>query len=161
MHRNVAKLGRLPVLQYEESPVDLAHRQLSASNVWKKGCSRSRSRSKGSKTKLGLLTSSSRHQELNLLLGGEGPHLEDGLAQLHVRLVHLLRRPHLDAQVLPDQGEEGGGEVDLALVVQRHVHPNQLLVGQAIRAFGSEAQRGIHILEHVIHFGIVDPSPVL
>ena len=49
-------------------------------------------------------------------------------------LIHLLCRPHLDVQVLSDEREEGCCEVDLALVVQRHVHPDQLLVGQAVRA---------------------------
>ncbi len=36
----------------------------------------------------------------------------------------------LDAEVLPDEGEEGGGEVDPPLPVQGHVHPDKLLVGQ-------------------------------
>ena len=44
---------------------------------------------------------------------------------LHVRAVE-----YLDIEVLPDEREEGGGEVDLALPVQWHVHPNQLFVGQ-------------------------------
>ena len=36
----------------------------------------------------------------------------------------------LDAEVLPDEGEEGGGEVNPPLPVQGHVHPDKLLVGQ-------------------------------
>jgi hypothetical protein len=37
---------------------------------------------------------------------------------------------HLDAEVLPDEGEEGGGEVNPPLPVQGHVHPDKLLVGK-------------------------------
>ena len=37
---------------------------------------------------------------------------------------------YLDAEVLPDEGEEGGGEVDPPLPVQGHVHADELLVGQ-------------------------------
>ena len=43
-------------------------------------------------------------------------------------MLHAVK--YLDIEVLPDKREEGGGEVDLALPVQRHVHPDQLLVGQ-------------------------------
>ena len=38
---------------------------------------------------------------------------------------------YLDVEVLPDEGEECGGEVHLSLPVQRHVHPDQLLVRQS------------------------------
>ena len=45
-------------------------------------------------------------------------------------LVHLLRGPHLDREVLADEREEGRGEVHLPLLVHRHVHADQLLVGE-------------------------------
>ena len=61
---------------------------------------------------------------------------------------------------VPDESKERGREVNLSLVVQRHVHPDQLLVGQAIRALGSEPHRRIHVLEHVVHLRIVDPASV-
>ncbi len=41
-----------------------------------------------------------------------------------------LAKTDLDAEVLPDEGEEGGGEVNPPLPVQWHVHPDKLLVGQ-------------------------------
>jgi hypothetical protein len=56
---------------------------------------------------LGLLTFSGRHQKVNLLLPLIRPHLNDGLSQLQVCLVHLFCGPHLDAQVLPGEGKEG------------------------------------------------------
>ena len=74
-------------------------------------------------------------------------------------LVHLLRRPHLDAQVLPDEREQGGGEVDHALVVDRLIHSDQLLESESVRALGPEAQRRIHVLQHVVHLRVVDPAP--
>ena len=46
-----------------------------------------------------------------------------------IRLVHLLHTPHEDLQVDPDQGEQGGLEVNLPLLIHRHIHPNQSLVG--------------------------------
>ena len=47
-------------------------------------------------------------------------------------LVHLLRGPHLDREVLTDESEEGRGEVHLPLLVHRHVHADQLLVGEPV-----------------------------
>ncbi len=42
---------------------------------------------------------------------------------------HRRGKVDLDAEVLPDEGEESGGEVDPPFPVQGHVHPDQLLVG--------------------------------
>ena len=53
----------------------------------------------------------------------EEEHLHDGSSELEVRLVHLCTLPHVDLQVIPDQGEQGGGEGHPALLVYWHVHP--------------------------------------
>ena len=58
-----------------------------------------------------------------------------------VEVLHAVK--YLDIEVLPDKRKEGGGEVDLALPVQRHVHPDQLLVGQPGRKkniFGAQRE---------------------
>ena len=129
-----SELCLFPVLQDEKTAVDLAHSEFAPPDARRAG-----------------------YQEVDLVPSGERPQLHDGLPQLHVRLVHLLRRPHLDAQVLPDQSEEGGGEVDLPLGVHRHVHPDQLLVRQPVRALAAEAEGRVHVLQHVVHLGVVDP----
>ena len=46
-----------------------------------------------------------------------------------------------------------------ALVVNRLIHPDQLFERQPIRTFGTESQRRIHILEHVVHLCVVNPAP--
>ncbi len=105
-----------------------------------------------------MLTSRRRNQELDLLLGRERPHLDHGLPELDVGLVHFLGRPHLDAQVLPDQGEQRRREVDLALLVERHVHPDQLLVRQPVGTLRPEPQGRVHVLQHVVHLGVMNSS---
>ncbi len=75
-------------------------------------------------------------------------------------LIHFFCGPHLDAQIFSDQREEGGGEVDHALVVDRLVHPDQLLESQTVGTLRAEAQRRIHVLQHVVHLSVVDPAPV-
>jgi hypothetical protein len=75
------------------------------------------------------LTFSWWHEQINLFLALVGPNFDDGLPQLKVSLVHFFGRTHLNAQVLPDQGKEGSGKVDHALVVDWLVHSNQLLEG--------------------------------
>ena len=60
-------------------------------------------------------------------------------------------------EVLSDEGEERGGEVDHSLVVDGLVHADELLEGEAVGAFGAEAQRRVHVLQHVVHLGVVDP----
>jgi len=49
---------------------------------------------------------------------------------LYINKRNAMYRQYLDAEVLPDEGEEGGGEVDPPLPVQGHVHADELLVGQ-------------------------------
>ena len=63
----------------------------------------------------------------------------------------------VDDNHFSDQGKEGGGEVDLPLGVHRHVHPDQLLVRQPVRALTAEAEGRVHVLQHVVHLGVVDP----
>ena len=75
------------------------------------------------------------------------PRLLDCSSKLLVGLVHLLHAPHEDLQVDPDQGEEGGLEVDLPLLVHRHVHPHQPLVRQQIRAFTAKTQRRVNLVK--------------
>ena len=70
-----------------------------------------------------------------------------------------LTWPHFDAQIFPNQSEQSGGEVDLAVSVERHVHADQLLVGQSVGAFVAEAERRIHIFQHVEHFRVMNLSP--
>ena len=106
-----------------------------------------------------LPTFSWRDKKVNLFLSLVGPDLDDGGPELEVGLVHLLGGAHLDAEVLPDQREEGRREVDHALVVNRLVHPDQLLEGQPVRTLGPEAQGRVHVLQHVVHLRVVDPTP--
>ena len=73
------------------------------------------------------------------------PGLLDGGPQLLVGLVHLLHAPHEDLQVDPYEGEQGGLEVDFALLVHRHVHPHQPLVRQQIWAFAAKTQRRVNL----------------
>ena len=73
------------------------------------------------------------------------PGLLDGGPQLLVGLVHLLHAPHEDLQVDPYEGEQGGLEVDFALLVHRHVHPHQPLVRQQVRAFAAKTQGRVNL----------------
>lgn len=63
---------------------------------------------------------------------------------------------HLYAEIFPDKREQGRGKVDLPVHVDGHVHSYQFLVGQPIRTLVAEAQRRIHVLQHVVHLGVVD-----
>ena len=87
------------------------------------------------------------------------PGLLDGGPQLLVGLVHLLHAPHEDLQVDPDEGEERGLEVDLPLLIHRHVHPDQALVGQQVRALAAEAQGRVYLSEEWQEVGVVDQAP--
>ena len=84
------------------------------------------------------------------------PGLLDCRTKLLVRLVHLLHAPHEDLQVDPDEGEEGGLEVDLPLLVHRHVHPHQALVGQQVGALTPEPQGRIDLAEQGQQVRVVD-----
>ena len=45
-----------------------------------------------------------------------------------------------------------------SLVIQRHIHANELLVGQPVGALGPEAQRRVHVLQHVVHLRVENPA---
>ena len=42
-------------------------------------------------------------------------------------LIHFFSSSHLDAQILPDEGEQGGGEVNHSLIIYGLIHPDQFL----------------------------------
>ena len=131
--------GELPVLEDEHAAVDLADGELAGP---------------------GLL--GRRHEEVDHGRGAAArhrPRLLDGGAQLLVRLVHLLHAPHEDLQVDPDEGEERGLEVDLPLLIHRHVHPDQPLVSQQIRAFGPKTQGRIDLSQQRQEVSIVNQAP--
>ena len=69
------------------------------------------------------------------------------------------KKPDKNVEVDPDEGEEGAGEVDLPLDVDRHVHPHQPLVGQQVRALAAEPQRRVDLLQESEHVHVVDFTP--
>ena len=85
--------------------------------------------------------------------------LHDGGPQLQVSLVHLGALSHVDLQIVPDQSEESCGEGNPAFLVDRHVHPDQSLVGHLVRTLLPESQRRINILQHLQGFCIVNLPP--
>ena len=109
--------------------------------------------------KMGMGTFSRGNEQVDLLLALVRPHLDDGRPELEVGLVHLLRRPHLDVEVLPDEREERSREVHHALVVDRLVHADELLEGEAVGALGAESQRRVHVFQHVVHLGVINSPP--
>ena len=86
----------------------------------------------------------------------EGPDAPDGRAQLLVGLVHLVHGADEDAEVDADEGEERRGEVNLALLVDGHVHADETLVGEEVGALVAEAERGVDLLEQGEHVRVVD-----
>lgn len=84
---------------------------------------------------------------------------------LHVTLMFLLlicvnsdelTASHLYTEVFTYQSEQRGGKVNLAVTVHGHIHPDELLVRQAVRALVAKPQRRIHIFQHVIHLRVMD-----
>ena len=82
--------------------------------------------------------------------------LHDGRPQLQVRLVHLRALPHVDLEVVSDEGEERGCERDPALLVDGHVHPDQSLVRHLVWTLLAKAQRRVNILQHLESLCVVD-----
>ena len=75
-------------------------------------------------------------------------------------MIHQLNTwPHFDAEILSNQCEEGGGELNFTVRIDRHVHSYEFLIGQSIGAFVAEPQRRIHVFQHVVHFRVVDFTP--
>ena len=97
------------------------------------------------------------YQEVNLPIPfDERPDPPDGRPQLLVGLVHLVHGADEDAEVDADEGEEGRSEVDLALLVDGHVHADETLVGEEVGALVAEAERGVDLLEQGEHVRVVD-----
>lgn len=69
---------------------------------------------------------------------------------------NIFTASHFDAKIFPDQSKESGREVDFAVLVDRHIHSDEFLISQPIRAFIAEAQGRIHVLEHVVHLAVMD-----
>jgi len=66
---------------------------------------------------------------------------------------------YLDAEVLPDEGEEGGGEVDPPLPVQGHVHADEPLVGHLVGALLPEPEGRVDVLQQLHGLRVVDGAP--
>ena len=125
--KSLPKPGEFPVLQYQHPAIDLPYSQLAGASLLRR-----------------------RHQQVHhgrSSSSGDRPGLLYGRPELLVSLVHLLHAPHEDLQVDPDQGEERGLEVDLPLLVHRHVHPHQPFVRQQIRAFTAKTQRRVNLVK--------------
>lgn len=102
------------------------------------------------------------------------PYLSDGDAKLLIGLVHFvscfvrkisidkarftnqvhLTRSHFDAEILADESEQRRSEVHLAISVHGHVHSNKFFVRQTVRALVAEAERRVHVLQHVEHLRV-------
>lgn len=67
-----------------------------------------------------------------------------------------LTASHFYAEILANEGEQRCSEVHLAVTVHRHIHPDELLVGEPVRTLVTKPQRWVHILQHVVHLRIVD-----
>ena len=67
--------------------------------------------------------------------------------------------PDENVKVDSDECEERAREVDLSLHVDRHVHADQPLVGQQVRALAAKAQRGVDLLQEREHVHVVDFAP--
>ena len=74
-------------------------------------------------------------------------------------LVHFRALPHVDLEIVSDEGEERGGEGHPALLVYGHVHPDEALVGHLVRTLLPEPQRGINVLQQLQRLGVVNSAP--
>ena len=70
-----------------------------------------------------------------------------------------MKLPDEYVEVDPDQREEGAREVNLTLHVDRHVHPDQSLVGEKVRTLAAEPQRRVDLLQQSEHVHVVDLAP--
>ena len=89
----------------------------------------------------------------------EEEHLHDGSSELEVRLVHLCTLPHINLQVIPDQGEQGGGEGHPSFFVDWHVHPDQPLVCHLVRTLFPKPKWRVDVLEYFQSLCVVDFTP--
>lgn len=67
-----------------------------------------------------------------------------------------LTASHFYAEILTNEGEQRCSKVHFAVAVHRHIHPDELLVREPIRALVAKPQRWIHILQHVVHLRVVN-----
>ena len=137
--KSLPKPGEFPVLQYQHPAIDLPYSQLAGARLLRR-----------------------RHQQVHhgrSSSSRDRPGLLYGRPQLLVSLVHLLHAPHEDLQVDPDQGEQRRLEVDLPLLIHRHVHPDQPLVSQQIRALGAKAQGRIDLSQQREEVSVVNQAP--
>lgn len=67
----------------------------------------------------------------------------------------MLTASHFYAEVLAYQGEQRGAEVNLAVTVHRHIHSDEFLVRQPVRALVTKPQRRVHVLQHVIYLRVM------
>ena len=49
--------------------------------------------------------------------------------------------------------------MDCPVIIYWLVHPDQLLESQAVRTLASKSERGINILQHVVHLRVVNTAP--
>lgn len=87
----------------------------------------------------------------HVLLRLQWPDLSQCLSQLFVGFVHFLHRPHLDAQRFSDQGEQCRREMHRPVLRHRHVHADQVLVGQTIGALSTEPNGRCDVSQHLVH----------
>jgi hypothetical protein len=57
------------------------------------------------------------------------------------------------------QGEECGCKVHSPILINGLVHPDELLEGQPVRALAPAPQGRVHVLQHVVHLGVIDSAP--
>ena len=89
----------------------------------------------------------------------EEEHLHDCSSELKVRLVHLCTLPHVDLQVVPDQGEQGRREGHPPFLVDWHVHSDQPLVRHLVRALFPKSKWRVDVLEYFQSLGVMDLTP--
>ena len=47
--------------------------------------------------------------------------------------------------------------MNCSVLVYRLIHPDEFLESQSVRTLAAEPERGVHVLQHVVHLGVVDP----
>ena len=71
-----------------------------------------------------------------------------------------LKAP-LKSRYLSDESKERRGEVNCPVLVYRLIHPDEFLESQSVWTLAAEPERRIHILQHVVHLGVVNPPSEL
>ena len=47
----------------------------------------------------------------------------------------------------------------IRIIILLQIVPNKFFESQSIRTLAAKAERGVHVLQHVVHLGVVDPTP--